>query len=88
MSTNPVSAALRSGLFTRTVGKRILYFQELSSTMDEAARQAEDGAAEGTVVVAETQHAGRGRFGRTWVSTKVTCTYRCCSAPLLPCWPN
>jgi len=44
MSTNPVSAALRSGLFTRTVGKRILYFQELSSTMDEAARQAEDGA--------------------------------------------
>ena len=69
MSTNPVSAALRSGLFTRTVGKRILYFQELSSTMDEAARQAEDGAAEGTVVVAETQHAGRGRFGRTWVST-------------------
>ena len=68
MSTNPVSAALRSGLFTRTVGKRILYFQELSSTMDEAARQAEAGAEEGTVIIAETQHAGRGRFGRTWVS--------------------
>ena len=69
MSTNPVSAALRSGLFTRTVGKRILYFQQLSSTMDEAARQAEAGAEEGTVVVAETQQAGRGRFGRTWVSS-------------------
>ena len=68
MSTNPVSAALRSGLFTRIVGKRITYFQELSSTMDEAARQAEAGAEEGTVVVAETQHAGRGRFNRTWVS--------------------
>jgi BirA family biotin operon repressor/biotin-[acetyl-CoA-carboxylase] ligase len=60
---------LRSGLFTRTVGKRILYFQELSSTMDEAARLAEAGAEEGTVVVAETQNAGRGRFGRTWVSS-------------------
>ena len=68
MSTNPVSAALRSGLFTRTVGRRILYFQELSSTMDEAARQAEAGTEEGTVVVAENQHSGRGRFGRTWVS--------------------
>ena len=68
MSTNPVSAALRSGLFTRIVGKRILYFQELSSTMDEAARLAEAGAEEGTVVVAGTQTSGRGRFGRTWVS--------------------
>jgi BirA family biotin operon repressor/biotin-[acetyl-CoA-carboxylase] ligase len=36
--------------------------------MDEAARLAEDGAEEGTVVVAETQTASRGRMGRTWLS--------------------
>ena len=68
MSSNPVSAALRSGLFTRLVGRRILYYKELSSTMDEASRLAEAGTEEGTVVITERQTAGRGRFGRNWVS--------------------
>ena len=68
MPGNIVSATLRRGLYTRVVGKRLLFFQELGSTMDEAARQARAGAEEGTVVVAETQRASRGRFGRSWVS--------------------
>ena len=68
MAGNVVSATLRGGLFTRVIGKRILYFQETPSTMDEAARLAGEGAAEGTVVVAESQTAGRGRQGRSWVS--------------------
>ena len=68
MAGNLVSAMLRNGLFTRIVGKRLLFFQETTSTMDEAARRAESGAEEGTVVVAEIQTAGRGRQGRTWVS--------------------
>ena len=36
--------------------------------MDEASRLAEEGADEGTVVVAGSQTAGRGRQGRNWVS--------------------
>ena len=68
MPSDLVSAAIRRGLFTRTVGKRLVFFQEVPSTMDEAARLAREGTADGTVVVAETQTAGRGRFGRNWVS--------------------
>lgn len=65
---NLVSATIRQGLFTHVVGKRLLYYPELTSTMDEAARQADLGAEDGTVVVAEVQTAGRGRHGRGWVS--------------------
>ncbi|MDE2939123.1 MAG: biotin--[acetyl-CoA-carboxylase] ligase [Chloroflexota bacterium] len=68
MPGNVVSETLRGGLFTRIVGKRLLFFQEVGSTMDEARLRAERGTEEGTVVVAETQSASRGRQGRNWVS--------------------
>ena len=65
---NYVAATIRRGLFTRLVGRRVLYHRTLNSTMDEASRLAVEGSADGTVVVAETQQQGRGRFGRNWVS--------------------
>ena len=68
MPPNLVAATVRQGLFTRIVGRRLLYYPELSSTMDEAAKLGEGDAEEGAVVVAEVQSAGRGRQGRSWVS--------------------
>ena len=68
MARNIVSAMLKEGLYTRAVGRRIVYFQRLSSTMDEAARLAKEGVEEGTVILAEEQTAGRGRFRRAWIS--------------------
>ena len=68
MPSSLASQALRRGLYTRLVGRRILYFRELGSTMDQAALEAENGAQEGTVVLAETQQASRGRHGRSWIS--------------------
>ena len=68
VTSNPVSQAIRKGIFTKTIGKRFLYYQEVESTMDDARRLAEEGAEEGLVVMAERQTAGRGRFGRNWVS--------------------
>ena len=65
---NPVPGVLRDGLHTRVVGRRICYFKTLSSTQDEVARLAEQGAEDGTAVLTETQTAGRGRFQRQWVS--------------------
>ena len=68
MSANLVAATVRSGLYTRIIGKRIRFFQELTSTMDLAREYAESKIDEGTVVIAESQTSSRGRVGRTWVS--------------------
>jgi len=48
----------------------ILRFDTLDSTNTEAANQARLGADEGVCVVASQQNAGRGRFGRSWVSPR------------------
>ena len=46
----------------------VSWFAEVTSTNDVAARLAERGAIEGTVVIADAQSAGRGRLGREWSS--------------------
>lgn len=56
------------GLKTQVVGKRLIYFDEVGSTNEEAKRLATEGAGDGTVVVAERQAGGRGRQGRGWFS--------------------
>jgi len=53
---------------TRWLGKPYHYFEETGSTNTVASDLARDGAAEGTIVVAEAQMRGRGRLGRTWIS--------------------
>ncbi|MBI4200816.1 MAG: biotin--[acetyl-CoA-carboxylase] ligase [Chloroflexi bacterium] len=59
---------IEQALSTCSIGHRILYRPVVTSTMDVAREEAERGAPEGTVVVAEEQTAGRGRFGRRWLS--------------------
>ncbi len=46
----------------------IHHFRQLGSTNDHLKILAEEGAPEGTVVVAEEQTSGKGRLGRTWSS--------------------
>jgi BirA family biotin operon repressor/biotin-[acetyl-CoA-carboxylase] ligase len=60
---------IRHGLGTHTFGKgQIHYFEKIDSTNVMAKTLATQGALEGTLVVAETQHLGKGRRGRTWFS--------------------
>jgi len=66
LSPNSITA----GLGTRFIGRKILYYPELSSTMDIARKEARRGIAEGAVVIAEEQRAGRGRLKRAWLSPK------------------
>lgn len=61
-------SAVEEALTTEFVGRRILYYTSTSSTMDIARAEADADAIEGTLVLAEEQTTGRGRFGRTWVS--------------------
>jgi BirA family biotin operon repressor/biotin-[acetyl-CoA-carboxylase] ligase len=49
-------------------GWTLVALQSAGSTNDEAARLAEEGALEGTVVWARQQSGGRGRRGRVWAS--------------------
>jgi BirA family biotin operon repressor/biotin-[acetyl-CoA-carboxylase] ligase len=49
-------------------GFEVTVLEEAESTNAVLADRARDGAPEGTVIIAETQTAGRGRQGRSWVS--------------------
>lgn len=59
---------LRPLLATHDLGQVIHAADVLVSTNDRAKTLADQGAAHGEVVIAETQTGGRGRRGRTWVS--------------------
>ncbi len=59
---------LQSLLHTEFIGRTVSYHASTTSTMEQARREAEAGAPEGAVAVAEEQTAGRGRMGRSWVS--------------------
>lgn len=58
--------AIKRGLPTRLIGRRVVVYPSIGSTNDEAKRLAETGEPEGTLVIAEGQTAGRGRLQRSW----------------------
>ncbi len=63
-------ASITSNLETRFIGQRVIYYPRLASTMEVAKREAQQGATEGTVVIADEQTAGKGRLKRVWLSPK------------------
>lgn len=66
---------LESRLHTEWAGRKLKFFKSLGSTNVEAKRLGEEGAPAGTLVVAESQTAGRGRRGRGWQSPPQTNLY-------------
>ena len=59
---------LKSRIRNNWAGGEIYYYEETGSTNIDAKRLGEEGAAHGTIVVADKQNAGRGRRGRAWQS--------------------
>ena len=71
MTENNLSpASITDKLETRFIGQRVIYHPRLASTMDVAKKAAQQGAIEGTVVIADEQTAGRGRIKRVWLSPR------------------
>jgi len=64
LTRESIEALLRTDRFGRTFH----VLKETASTNSEAMALALQGAADGTVVVAESQTAGKGRLGRRWYS--------------------
>lgn len=59
---------IQTGLKTKHIGQNIEYVESCSSTQIIAHKLAQEGAPGGTVVLTETQTAGRGRMARKWDS--------------------
>ena len=75
-------AAVAAGMSTRRLGGMMVTFTETGSTNAVASRLGEEGAAEGTIVLAESQVQGKGRLGRIWISPAGANLY--CSVLLRP----
>jgi len=76
------AAALSNLLGSSRIGSRVVFLQETASTNAAAFSMAAEGAAEGTVIIADHQTGGKGRLGRTWASPAGVNLY--CSIILRP----
>ena len=70
VENNLSPASITSNLGTHFIGQKVIYYPSLTSTMAAAKQEAQLGAVEGTVVIADEQTAGRGRIKRVWLSPK------------------
>ena len=66
---------LESRMDTEWAGHPVKFYDTLGSTNLQAKMDAENGAEEGTLIVADMQTAGRGRRGRSWSSPPGTNAY-------------
>jgi len=80
-----LSADVAHGLKTKIIGGNVISVQEIGSTNSRIRELAEQGAQEGTVLIADRQSAGRGRLGRRWESPSGVNLY--CSILLKPQMP-
>lgn len=72
---------------TTWLARNLFFYEKTGSTNDDIKQMANEGALNGTLVVADRQTAGRGRRGRTWISPKGESVYM--SLLLRPkCMPN
>lgn len=67
--------SILSHMNTAIMGHEVIYMDEIDSTNTKAKSLGEEGALEGTLVVADMQKSGKGRRGRQWESPKGQAIY-------------
>ena len=63
----------KMSIHTSLIGCQIEHYPQVASTNDIAIARGKTGAAEGTLIIAEHQTAGRGRYGRSWEAPSGKC---------------
>jgi BirA family biotin operon repressor/biotin-[acetyl-CoA-carboxylase] ligase len=64
------SLTIANSLTTHWLGKPVYTYPEITSTNERLKEMALEGAAEGTLVLAEYQSQGKGRLSRSWIAPK------------------
>lgn len=82
LTGDPVAEEVTPLLDTASFGRSLIWLEQIDSTNLRARSLAREGAAEGTVVVSDTQTGGRGRMRRAWISPPGVNIY--CSVVLRP----
>jgi len=77
-----IATDIEAGLDCQFIGTSLVCLPEIDSTNARVRQLAEQDAAEGTVVIADRQSAGKGRLGRRWESPSAVNLY--CSILLRP----
>lgn len=68
-------ARIKKALRTKSIGQELVILPETDSTNKQAKAMAAAGAKDGTVVIAETQSGGHGRYGRPFFSPEKSGIY-------------
>ena len=61
---------ITDGLKTKTIGKKVYYFDTIDSTQNYAIEISKKKNENGSVVISQRQTAGRGRMNRKWITVK------------------
>ena len=59
---------IQDGLQTKFIGCKVYYYPQTDSTNSQARLEALNGAPDGSLFIADSQTAGKGRLGRAWSS--------------------
>jgi BirA family transcriptional regulator, biotin operon repressor / biotin---[acetyl-CoA-carboxylase] ligase len=81
------SYSIQKVLKTAFIGRNIIYYPTLNSTMDTAREAARQSAPEGTVIIAGEQMGGRGRLGRKWITPRGNLALSMILYPDIECLP-